>query len=122
VMITPARAPLRLRTVRLTTSSSLPLNGGSFTVLDEATFAGEGLAEPLKPGEKRLLSYAVDLGVQVEATNGSSSQRISRIRIARGVATQTSEDRSERVYTIRDNDVTPRTIVVEHRIRPGCTL
>jgi hypothetical protein len=111
-----------LRALWLTNSSPLTLDGGSFTVLDEATFAGEGLMAPMKPGERRLLSYAVDLGVQVQASNGNGSQRISRIRIARGVASQRTDDRTERVYTIRNNDTTPRTVVVEHRIRQGWTL
>jgi hypothetical protein len=111
-----------LRSLWLTNSSRLTLDAGSFTVLDEATFAGEGLIEPLKPGEKRLLSYALDLGVQVDSHNGDGAQQIRRVRIARGVAIQEQEQRTRKVYTIRNNDVTPRTVVIEHPIRAGWTL
>ncbi len=111
-----------LRALWLTNSSGLTLDGGSFAVLDETTFAGEGLLEPIKPGEKRLLSYGVDLGVQVESRLGDSHQQIARIRITRGVAVQDREERTRKVYTVRNSDATPRTVVVEHAIRPGWTL
>jgi hypothetical protein len=111
-----------LRSVWLTNSSGLTLDSGSFTVLEGATFAGEGLLEPIKPGEKRLLSYALDLGVQVEPRRGDDQQRVSRIQIDRGVAVQHSEQVARRVYTIRNSDATSRTVVVEHPVRPGWTL
>jgi hypothetical protein len=111
-----------LRSVWLTNSSGLTLDGGSFTVLDDATFAGEGLIEPLKPGEKRLLSYAVDLGVQVESRSGDDQQQLTRVRFDRGVAIQQSEQRTHKTYTIRNSDANARVVVIEHPIRPGWTL
>jgi hypothetical protein len=117
-----AGGPRPLRSVWLTNSSGLTLDAGSFTVLEGSTFAGEGLLDPIKPGEKRLLSYAVDLGVQVDARRGDDQQRVSRIRIDRGIAVQHSEQVSRRVYTIRNSDATARAVVVEHPVRPGWTL
>jgi hypothetical protein len=111
-----------LRSLWLTNSSGLTLDGGSFTVLDGSTFAGEGLLEPIKPGEKRLLSYAVDLGVQVEQRRGDMRQRVSRIRIERGTVVQHNEQMTRRIYTMRNSDTTARTVVIEHPIRPGWTL
>ena len=109
-----AGGPRPLRSVWLTNSSELTLDAGSFTVLEGSTFAGEGLVDPIKPGEKRLLSYAVDLGVQIDARRGDEQQRVSRIRINRGVAVQQSEQMSRRVYTIRNSDASARTVIVEH--------
>jgi hypothetical protein len=117
-----AGGPRPLRSVWLTNSSGMTLDAGSFTVLEGSTFAGEGLVDSIKPGEKRLLSYAVDLGVQVDARRGDDQQHVSRIRINRGVAIQQSEQTSRRVYTLRNNDTTARTVIVEHPIRPGWTL
>jgi hypothetical protein len=111
-----------LRSLWLTNSSGLTLDAGSFTVLDGSTFAGEGLLDPIKPGEKRLLSYALDLGVQIEQRRGDDQQRVSRVRIDRGVAVQHSEQMTRRVYTIRNSDATARTVVIEHPVRPGWTL
>jgi hypothetical protein len=111
-----------LRGLWLTNSSGSTLDGGSFSVLDGGTFAGEGLVDPIKPGEKRLLSYAVDLGVQVEPRNGDEQRTVSRISIARGVLVQYSERLAKRVYTIRNSDTTDRRVVIEHPIRTGWKL
>jgi hypothetical protein len=106
----------------LTNASGLTLDGGSFTVLDAGAFAGEGLVEPLKPGEKRLLSYAVDLGVQVESRNGDEQRSVTRISIARGALVQHSEHVARRVYAIRNSDTAERRVVIEHPIRAGWKL
>src|SRR6185312_6184174 len=68
-----------LRALWLTNSSPLTLDGGSFTVLEDEAFAGEGLTDPIKPGEKRLVSYAADLGVRVDAKSESRPQRVTRV-------------------------------------------
>jgi hypothetical protein len=111
-----------LRSLWLTNSSSLTLDGGSFTVLDAGAFAGEGLVEPLKPAEKRLLSYAVDLGIQVEPRNGDERRTTTRLSITRGVLVQHTEHLTRRVYTIRNSDTTERRVVIEHPVRAGWKL
>ena len=111
-----------LRALWLTNTSALTLDGGSFTVLDAETFAGEGLVEPLKPGEKRLLSYAVDLGVRVDAARDSERQRVTRVVIQRGAMVHYREERERRAYTIRNEDTTPRVVVIEHPARSGWKL
>ena len=42
-----------LRALWLDNTSELTLDGGSFNVLEGDAFAGEGLMDPIKPGEKR---------------------------------------------------------------------
>jgi hypothetical protein len=111
-----------LRALWLTNSTGLTLDGGSFTVIDEGAFSGEGLLEPLKPQEQRLLSYAVDLGVQIESQQGDERRVLSRVIVQRGVVVEHREQRMRRVYTIRNNDTTDRTVVIEHPTRPGWTL
>jgi hypothetical protein len=111
-----------LRALWLTNTSGLTLDGGSFSVIEDDTFAGEGLVDPIKPGEKRLVSYAADLGVRVDSSSSNHPQRVTRVRIARGMMVQTSELRQETVYTLRDDDTTPRTVVIEHPLRVGWKL
>lgn len=115
-------SPRPLRALWLTNSSTLTLDGGSFSVLEDETFAGEGLLDPLKPGEKRLLSYATDLGMMVDTKQESESQRVTRVRILRGMMIHTSELRERKTYTIRNEDTTARTAVIEHPARPGWKL
>jgi hypothetical protein len=108
-----------VRALWMTNSSGLTLDGGSFNVLESNTFAGEGLLDPIRPGDKRLLSYAIDLGVLVDPKNDTERQRVSRVWIARGVLTQTTEVRERRTYTVRNEDVLPREVVIEHPVRAG---
>lgn len=111
-----------LRALWLTNSSPLTLDNGSFTVLENETYAGEGLTDAIKPGEKRLLSYAADLGVRVNEQSLNDPQRVTHVRIARGVMIQTSEMRQATSYTVTNDDTTPRTMVIEHPWRGGWAL
>jgi len=111
-----------LRAVWLTNSTGLTLDGGSVTLIEGDAFAGEGLIEPLKPGERRLLSYAADLALLVTVARDSSPQRVTRMRIARGVVTEHREDRARATYTVRNEDAAARDVVIEHPVNRGWTL
>jgi len=111
--------PSVLRALWINSSSGLTLDGGSFNVLEADAFAGEGLMDPIKPGEKRLLSYAADLGLLVDEKQKSEKQKITKIVIAHGAMTQITEERDEHIYTIRNRDTSARTVVIEHPARQG---
>jgi hypothetical protein len=111
-----------LRALWLNNASSLTLDGGSFSVLDDNTFGGEGLLEAVKPGERRLISYATDLGMTVDTKLESEQQRVTRVRVYRGVMTTTSEAREKKTYTVRNEDTVARTLVIEHPARPEWKL
>ena len=106
-----------LRAVWLKNTSLLTLDGGSFSVLDNEVFAGEGLIEPIKPGERRLLSYATDLGLLVQAQTDERPQHVMRAKISKGVLTQISELQQRTIYTVRNEDAAARQLVVEHPAR-----
>jgi hypothetical protein len=114
--------PSVLRALWVNNSSDLTLDGGSFNVLEADAFAGEGLLDPIKPGEKRLLSYAADLNLLVDEKQKSEKQKITKIVIAHGVMTQITEEREEHIYTIRNRDTSARTLVIEHPARTGWKL
>lgn len=111
-----------LRAVWLTNTSGLTLDGGSLSVIDGNAFAGEGLLEPLKPSEKRLVSYGSDLAVMVDARLDESSGRYTRVVARDGVVIAYEETRQGWEYRVRNEDVTPRTLIIEHPVRPGWTI
>jgi hypothetical protein len=111
-----------LRALWLENTSGFTLDGGSFNVLEGDAFAGEGLMDPIKPGEKRLLSYAADLGLLVDAKQKDDQQRVMRVAILHGAMIQSTEERQERTYTIRNRDTSPRTVIIEHPARAGWKL
>ncbi len=115
-------SPRALRAVWLTNATGLTLDGGSFSIIEGQSFSGEGLMEPLKAGERRLLSYALDLALNVEAKGESVPTRITKVRFAGGVLIQETEERQQRTYTARNEDTEPRVLIVEHPARAGWTL
>jgi hypothetical protein len=111
-----------LRALWVNNTSDLTLDGGSFNVLEGEAFAGEGLMDPIKPGEKRILSYAADLGVLVDAKQKAENQHVTKVIIAHGTMTQMTQERQENTYTIRNRDSAARTVVIEHPARAGWKL
>jgi hypothetical protein len=111
-----------LRGLWLKNTSQLTFDGGSFSVLENEVFAGEGLTDPIKPGERRLISYAADLGLLVEATRNSQPQHVTRVKISKGVLTHVSELHERTLYTARNQDEGTRTLVIEHSARADWQL
>lgn len=111
-----------LRAVWITNSTGQTLDGGSMSIVEGQAFAGEGLIDPLKAGERRLVSYATDLAMLVTSTGDTSPSRITRVQMTRGVLVQHREDRQRRVYSARNEDAQPRVLVIEHPVRDGWVL
>lgn len=111
-----------LRAIWLNNSTGLTLDGGSITIVDGDAFAGEGLIEPLKPAERRLVSYGADLGTLVDARLEPMPTRVFRVRARNGILIQESEERANWVYRIRNQNTTATTLVIEHAMRSGWKL
>ncbi len=117
-----AALPRPQRALWLTNSRGLTLDGGSFSVMEEQTFAGEGIFDPIRPDEKRLVSYATDLALNASSRQTTEQQRVSRVRVSHGVMTHENEIREKKTYTFRNEDTSSRTVIVEHPVRTGYTL
>ena len=111
-----------LRAIWLTNATGSTLDGGSFSIIEGEAFAGEGLMDPLKAGERRLLSYAMDLALTIDAKAEPTPTRLTSVRISRGVVIQQTEERLRSTYSARNEDAEARTLVIEHPVRAGWTL
>ncbi len=110
-----------LRGLWLKNTSPLTLDGGSFSVLESEVFAGEGLTDPIKPDDRRLISYATDLGLLVDVAKNSQPQHVSLVKISKGILTEQSLLHERTLYTVR-NQGAARTLVIEHPARPDWSL
>ncbi len=117
-----AGLPRPARALWLTNTSGLTLDGGSFSVLEDNTFTGEGVFDPIRPGEKRIVSYAIDLALNAASKNAVEAQRVTRVRASLGVMIQESELRERKTYTFRNEDAAARSVIVEHPVRGGYAL
>ena len=106
----------------LTNSSSKTLDGGPITVYDGGAYGGEALMETVKAGDKRLISYAVDLGTRITEAFGSQAAIVREIQANRGILTTKLAAEETRTYTVRNVDQKSKTLIIEHPVRPNYTL
>ncbi|MCA1614717.1 MAG: carboxypeptidase regulatory-like domain-containing protein [Acidobacteria bacterium] len=106
----------------LKNTSRLTLEGGALTVIDGDAYAGEALLERLKPEEKRLVSFALDLGTLVTVRDAAEDSPAFAVRIAHGTLYATHHHRVKKVYTLRNQTERARTVYVEHPVRQGWEL
>jgi len=64
----------------------------------------------------------VDLAVNASSKLGSEQDRVTRVRLSRGVMIHENEIREKKTYTFRNEDSSARTIIVEHPVRSGYEL
>ncbi len=111
-----------LRALWLHNTSGLTLDAGSFNIIDDETFAGEGMLDAVRPGEKRLISYAADPAVRIHVDELSIEKPFSRIRVIKGTMLMTKEERETKTYKISNSDTAPRDVIIEHPARPEWKL
>jgi hypothetical protein len=111
-----------LRAIWLENKSKLTLDSGSFSIFENGEFAGEGLLDPIHPGEKRLLSYAVDQAVKVRHGAVNDTRTLRHIAIAKGILVETTSEVTENTYTVTNAADETRAVVVEHARQTGADL
>jgi hypothetical protein len=112
-----------LNGLRLTNATKLHLMQGPITIFDAGEYAGDAQIEDIAPGGKRLLSYALDLDVEVAITDHAlPNEELTSIRIADGLFHTTRRLRKTLGYVIRNSDHEPRKLLIEHRHDPQWKL
>lgn len=106
----------------LRNTTALTLEGGSMTIIDGDAYAGEALMERLKPNEQRLISFALDLGTLVTATTKEDRAPTFLVRVVNGVFQAHYHQTTKKVYTLINQTDKPRTVFIEHPVRPDWTL
>lgn len=113
-----------LRGMRFKNTTKLYLMQGPITLFSEGTYAGEAVLPNLHPGEERLITSAIDLGMEVAprvATPGG--EQIFSVRIAKGVLYATLTQRESKTYHVRNRTADQdRVLLIEHPIREGLKL
>lgn len=111
-----------MRGVELVNESSLQLLPGPIAVFDGAAYAGDAQINHIAKGDKRLLSYALDLDVGV-ITKPQSDSTVRRVKIVDGLIVQTVTSSNAVSYAFDNKDAKRgRTIIVEHPRYEGWTL
>jgi hypothetical protein len=111
-----------LRALWITNTSGQTLDRGSFSIVEDGNFGGEGLLDPIHPDEKRLLSYAADQAVHVSTADQQSNSHVTFLRGSKGGVNIHRSDFHEVTYVLHNAAAEPRTVVLEHPIEKGFKL
>lgn len=98
-------------------TSGAHLNQGPITVFEGSVYAGDTRVLDVQPNEERLVSYAIDLGTEVDPQVGPGTQRITSVKAVRGIVTTTTKLTEEKKYRIVNRSQTDRTLLIEHANR-----
>jgi len=99
---------------RLENATGLSLMQGPITVFDGGAYAGDARIRDLKPREKRLISYAIDLGSEVRVERPGGEESITAARVVKGVMFVTRKHRRTTKYTIKNAGDREKAVLVEH--------
>jgi hypothetical protein len=111
-----------VRALWITNTSGLTLDRGSFTIVEDGNFGGEGLLDPIHPDEKRLLSYAADQAVHATTEGDGTSSRVVSLSSSKGVLFIHNAETHQLTLVLHNAASTPRTIVSEVPLVNGWKL
>jgi hypothetical protein len=114
--------PIALRALWIKNTSNLTLDRGSFSIVENGNFGGEGLLDPIHPNERRLLSYAADQAVRVTTESNRDTNRVISVTAAKGVLVMHRSEVAEITYVVRNAATDNRTVILEHPVRNGFHL
>jgi hypothetical protein len=102
--------------VKLINKTKLHLAQGPVTVYEGDTFAGDARLPDLKPGETRLISYAIDLGTEVVGPQPKAETTLVAVKVGGGRLETASRDKTTTRYLVRNRNGQDRSMVIEHPI------
>ena len=111
---THARHPMH--GLKLTNTTDLHLMQGPITIFDGGAYAGDGRIRDLAPGAARLVSYALDLDLQVTARLPTSPQTLAGVSIKNGLVVSTHHVVRTTRYAVDSEASRDEKLVIEHPI------
>ena len=108
--------------LRLRNSSNLHLMQGPITVYEANSYAGDARIMDLVPGDERLISYAMDLGLEVAPEVKGRPEQMTALKIVNGVMHVTQKYQTAMNYAVKNRGEQPRTLVIEQPVKEGWKL
>ncbi len=111
-----------LNGLRLENTTDLNLMQGPITVFEDGTYAGDAQLPDVTPGEKRLISYSLDLKREVERVSKAEPELLTSVRVAKGTLIATRKYVEEYTFNVKNKDDAARAVLIEHPFRSDWTL
>jgi len=97
-------------------TTGLTLEGGPLVVIEGNTYVGEAMVELLKPNEKRLVPYAVELGCTVSVTLDTHGEGVTFVKIQNGMMETHLAEVWQTTYIANNKTKEPKQLYIEHEI------
>lgn len=111
-----------LNGIRLKNTSELHLMQGPITLFDGGVYAGDGKIAALPAGEERLVSYALDLDVEVAPTRKPAANKLVSVILVDGMLHAKQHYLRTWQYKIKNSGDKAKSVLVEHPQREGWKL
>jgi hypothetical protein len=109
--------------LRLTNTTDLHLMQGPITVYDESGgYAGDARIDGMAPGTERLVSYAVDLDVEVAPRVEGRPEEIVNVRLVRGTLLASRKLARAKFFEVKNSGKDAVQVLVEHPVEGGWKL
>ena len=108
--------------LRFKNTTGMHLMQGPITVFEGSSYAGDARVLDITPKDERLISYAIDLGTEVEPIAKAIPERLTKVKLNKGILYQTTRVREEKTYNLKNRSEHDRTVLIEHPFRPDFSL
>lgn len=108
--------------LRLVNSTKLNLMQGPITVYDGGAYAGDARVEDMAPGSERLLSYAVDLDVEIAPRAVVKPEEIVSVRVEKGTLIASRKLAREKKFDVKNSGDKAVKVLVEYPLDSGWKL
>jgi len=108
--------------LRLKNTTKTYLMEGPITVFDQGAYAGDSKTRGIPPGSQRLLSYAMDLKVEVAPESKGKPEELVSVQLIRGVAYISRKYARSQLYTVKNSADKVRKLLIEYPYDPQWTL
>ncbi|MDZ7793491.1 MAG: hypothetical protein U5P10_07285 [Spirochaetia bacterium] len=117
-----AQSTRPLKSLYLKNTTGLHLMGGPVTLFESGMYAGDARFEDILPDNRRLISYAEDLSVQVVREQDPLPEQVVNLSIKKGVFSYVNKQRRATEYRLIQHGTETSKILVQHPKRTGWEL
>ena len=105
--------------LRLTNTTALHLLQGPVTLFDGGEYAGDARIEDIAPGSTRLISYALDLEMEVAVETKPEERTTTLLQISKGGLHAKNKISRKTSYTIKNSSDHAKKVLLERTVDPA---
>jgi hypothetical protein len=111
-----------LNGLRLTNTTDLHLMQGPVTVFDGGAYAGDSRIADLQPKTERLMSYAMDLDVEVAPESKSNPNKLVKVIIDKGTLQVSTKYTRQTDYIVKNSGKAEKKVLIEYPLDSSWSL